>query len=291
MAGTTTNGSQPATDAGVPRTDWAEQRRHDEQLQLQRRLDAATEAAAVSARLAEEAAGDADAARATYAAERHSLDPEGKRGGSLTIAAFVACVLAVLDVAPAWWAAQALGGEQLDTWLVTGLLVAGLAGFAALLSHFKHGHVRYRDGRRQRNWSFWAAFAASAALVLIESGLRFDYLRTVMLDTYFGATIEAGLLALVTTALLWMSYVVLLRAEPIVLWKARRERDRLAKVAAARREEAAAAARQLANEKHATAALGNGHAEPHDALNARVHERGRATRSAADGDGPAGVAE
>jgi hypothetical protein len=88
---------------------------------------------------AEVATGEAELAQAAHHAEQQSTDPERRRRGSFPLAVFAAIVFAVLDVYPAWWAAQALNGDLRQTRIVAGLLVAGLAGFAAVVSYFQHG--------------------------------------------------------------------------------------------------------------------------------------------------------
>jgi hypothetical protein len=276
MAGSSSNGSvaAPEPPAGFDRTA---QRVHKELVDTQIRLDAAGKAETTAAEAAVATTREADMADRLYLAQRQRLDPDGKRPGSLLVAVIAAIALAVLDIFPALWAAEALGGNLRETRLVALLLVAGLAGFAALLSHFKHGHVPVRNGRRIRNWSLWFALAASIALVLIESGLRFDYLRTGGADTRLTAGIEAGLLALVTAGLLWMSYVVLLRAEPIALFLLRRERNKLLKAADARREEAVRAADDRLNEDRAAAAIGNAQSDRIDDLAQRLADLARET--------------
>jgi hypothetical protein len=234
---------------------------HRELLETQLRLDAASHDEATTEAAAAATASEADMAERLYLAQRQRVDPDGKRPGSLPLAIFAAIVFAVLDVGPARWAAEALGSSLRDTRIVTLLLVAGLAGFAVLLSHFKHGHVPVRDGRRRRNWSLWFALAASAALVVIESKLRYDFLRVTEGDNRMSAGFESGLLALVTAGLLWMSYVVLLRAEPVELFILRRRRNRLAAAAEARREEASLATARRLNEGRVAAGIANAQPE------------------------------
>ena len=218
-------------------------RRRLNALQIAEQREDAAHASAASA------TEEAEFAQAEYEGELQSVDPDAKRRGSLPWAVVAAGVLAGLDVFPAWWAAEALGGDYFETVLVTGLLVAGLAGFAALLSYFDHD-------RRRTSLRF--AFAAAVVLVLVESGLRFDYLVTVTDQGYRSAVIETGLLALVTSGLLWMSYVVLLRAESVALWRMRRQTKRLADEADALRGEAGGATRQRRNEEAALELINNG---------------------------------
>jgi hypothetical protein len=170
---------------------------------------------------AEEAAREADADERALDRAQMTVDADKKRRVWFPIAVFAALLFAVVDVIPAWWAAEALGGDYFETALVTALLVAGLAGFAALVSHFQH----------TRQWISWRfAVAASVALVVVESWLRFDYLTTTVEDVGLRqALTETGLLALVTGGLLWMSYVVLLRAEQVSIWRMRRQQKRLRK--------------------------------------------------------------
>jgi hypothetical protein len=145
-------------------------------------------------------------------AEQLRVDPSGSRRGSFSKAVTAAILLTLGEVVPAWWAAEALGGGLWATAIVAVLLVAALAGLAALLSHFKH------DANFK---AFDIARAVAALLVLVESGLRLVYLLVTSNVSLLQAALEVGLLALVTTGLIWVSYVILVRAESIAIYKQR----------------------------------------------------------------------
>ena len=228
------------------------------------------------------ATDEAEFAQAEYEAELQSVDPDGKRRGSLPFAVLAALLFALADIIPAWWAAEALGGGWFQTALVTGLLVAGLAGFAALLSYFQHE-------RRRTSMKF--AFGAAATLVVVESLLRLDYLLTTGDEGLRRALTEAGLLALVTAGLLWMSYVVLLRAESVSMWRMRRETSRLADQAAVLRDEATRATTQRWNEEAALDLVNSGQSaglpDLFDRLKARIAEMVAARRGRGAAAAPA----
>ena len=228
----TTNGAHAVADAGE-RVQGTMQRVFRRRL---RTLEAARRYADFARTRATEAGAEASLAEAELEAEQQSADPDGRRHASFWLSVLAAAVFAALDGWPAWWAAEALGGGYLETAVVTGLLVAGLTGFAALLSYFRH---------RDETLKFRFAFVAAAALVLIESGLRLDYLRTTTDDSLLRISIETGLLALVTAGLLWMSYEVLLRAESFQLNRLRRRTRARSKQAAEARKEADRAEKQV----------------------------------------------
>ena len=88
-------------------------------------------------------------------------DAEDRRFGSLPGAFAIAIVVSIVDVLPAYWAAQALGNGVTDTWLLTGILVAGLTGVAWMMSHYRNKGSR---------GPFLAAFLFTVALILVEAG-------------------------------------------------------------------------------------------------------------------------
>jgi hypothetical protein len=201
---------------------------------------------AAAAKVADEATEEAEFAVGELEAEFHSFDPSRKRRGHLDLAVLGATLLALLDVGPAWWAAEAVGGNQLETGIVTVLFVAGLAGFAALIGHFQHE-------RRRRSMTF--AVLAAAVLVLVETGLRLNFLITTSdLDTRSTIT-EAATLGLITAGLLWMSYVILARAESIALYRMRIETLALEQEARRLRTEATLVSTQREHEGEALRVL------------------------------------
>jgi hypothetical protein len=184
---------------------------------------------------AEEAQTEAYEARVEFEAEQIRVDPDGRRRGSLFAAVVIAIGLTLLDVVPAWWAAEALGGGLWATAVVALLLVAALAGLAALLSHFKHDEA-------QR--AFDIVLAGAVLLVLVESGLRLVYLLVTSSVGLMQAALEVGLLALVTGGLIGVSYVVLVWAEALAMYKLRLEVEGLEATAKAK-QAAAIRARML----------------------------------------------
>lgn len=239
MEGTTSNGSGDA-GATVPDGDPLQRRAQRTSRRRIRAYEVAVHNEELATKAADDATGEAEFAEAEHEGELQSVDPDSKRRGRLDLAIIAASLIALLDVAPAWWAAEALGGGMWQTALVTLLLVAGLAGFAALLSHFEH---------ERRRISLILAFIAAGLLVAIETGLRLDFLLTTRDDGLLRASIEAGLLALVTGGLLWMSYVVLRRAETVALYRMRLEKETLLREAKRRRTDASRATWQRGNEE------------------------------------------
>jgi hypothetical protein len=195
-------------------------------LAAQKHLNEAERAAEIQHRaagVADIARRDADEARRLYEAELHSLDPRAKRRGLLPLAIVVATVLAFVDFVPAWYAAEALGGDVNATAVMTVLLVAALAGFAALLGYFEHD--RNRAGLA-------VTVALLATLIVVETVLRYEYLVVVDGEGWLRAGLSAGLLGIVTSGLAGISYVILRRAEPVHLYRARKSLVRLEERAA-----------------------------------------------------------
>jgi hypothetical protein len=182
-----------------------------------------------AAAAADNALREAGDAKRLYEAERHSLDPRAKRRGLLPVAIVAAIVLACLDFVPAWYAAEALGGDMSATAVMSVLLVAALAGFAALLGYFEH------DGNRA---GLVVTAGLLAALVLVETVLRFEYLVVVDGEGWLRAGLSAGLLGIVTSGIAGIGYVVLRRAEPVHLYRARKSLARLEKRATSLADEA-----------------------------------------------------
>ena len=152
---------------------------------------------------------------ALVALEGHyiSVDENRQRRLSLVVCVAVAALLSAIDALPAWWASQALGGGLWETGLVTALLVAALAGFAALLSTFKHSEQRT---------GFVSAVVVSALLVALETGLRTQFLIVSKKDGWTEWLPDVAMLALVTGGLVWVSYAILVRAESIETYRLRR---------------------------------------------------------------------
>jgi len=144
-------------------------------------------------------------------------DAEDRRFGSLLGAFAIAIVVSIVDVLPAYWAAQALGNGVVDTWLVTGILVAGLTGFAWMMSHYRN------KGSRE---PFLAALFFTFVLILVEAFLRVRYLLVVNDMTTFDAALQGVVMAGVSGVLVWVGYLKLVDAEPYATWKRRRAAQR-----------------------------------------------------------------
>ena len=160
---------------------------------------------------------DDEAAWGALDQERALTDAEDRRFGSLLGAFVIAIVVSIVDVLPAYWAAQALGNGVTDTWLVTGILVAGLTGVAWMMSHYRN-----RGGRGQ----FLAAIFFTVALILVEAFLRVRYLLVVNDATVFDAALQGVVLAGISGVLVWVGYMKLVDAEPYATWKRRRSAQR-----------------------------------------------------------------
>jgi hypothetical protein len=144
--------------------------------------------------------------------ERVLNDPADRRFGSLPAAFAIAIGVTVVDVFPALWASEALGNGVTDTWLVTGILVAGLTAVAWMMSHYKNKRAR---------WQFLAALFLTCVLILVEGGLRMRYMLVVNNATELDALLQGSVLALISGVLVWIGYMKLVDAEPHTTWKRR----------------------------------------------------------------------
>ena len=160
---------------------------------------------------------DDEAAWGALDQERALTDAEDRRFGSLLGAFVIAIVVSIVDVLPAYWAAQALGNGVADTWLVTGILVAGLTGVAWMMSHYRN-----RGGRGQ----LLAAIIFTLGLIVVEAFLRVRYLLVVNDATVFDAALQGVVLAGISGVLVWVGYMKLVDAEPYATWKRRRSAQR-----------------------------------------------------------------
>jgi hypothetical protein len=165
----------------------------------------------------EAAKADDEAAWAALDQERSLSDAEDRRFGSLLWAFAITIVVSLVDVLPAYWAAQALGNGVTDTWLVTGILVAGLTGFAWMMSHHRN-----RGGR----WQLLVALGFTAGLILVEAVLRVRYMLVVNDATGLDAALQGLVMACVSGVLVWVGYIKLVDAEPYATWKRRRAAQR-----------------------------------------------------------------
>ena len=118
---------------------------------------------------------------------------------------------------PAYWAAQALGNGVTDTWLVTGILVAGLTGVAWMMSHYRNKGSR---------GPFLAALCLHRRLDPGRGVLRVRYVLVVNDATVFDAALQGAMMAGISGVLVWVGYMKLVDAEPYAAWKRRRAAQR-----------------------------------------------------------------
>ena len=130
-----------------------------------------------------------------------------------------------LDTVPCYFAAQALGADQVQTlaWTVLFLVLLGAGEFVLDL---------LRDGHRL----IWRGIAAVlTGFVFLLGVLRFSFLVTVGTQGLLAALAGAGLFTVVTASFVILGYRVLRVAETGVTAKARRDAKKCAKAAAAAR--------------------------------------------------------
>jgi hypothetical protein len=130
-----------------------------------------------------------------------------------------------LDSVACYFAAQALGADQVQTlaWTVLFLVLLGAGEFALDL---------FRDGHRL----IWRGIAAVlTGFVFLLGVLRFSFLVTVGIEGLLAALAGAGLFTVVTASFVILGYRVLRVAETGATAKARHEARKCAKAAAAAR--------------------------------------------------------
>jgi hypothetical protein len=209
--------------SGTPQTgQWRDQETDEMRRNAQQRAEQALDEKLIADRKAQDLAERAQEARVGLEGNQIALDPRRKRRIWLEWALAAAITVAAIDALPAYWAAEALGHGMLSTATVAAILVAALTGFAALITHFK------REGSRRM---FWCAAALAVAMIGVQTGLRLEFLIITSNTTWLGAALEAGLLAAITLSLVWVGYIILDHAEPVGIWRQRREVKRLQKEA------------------------------------------------------------
>lgn len=186
----------------------------------------------LAAAVAEQASRQAAEARARASAERHKASPHRQLGRRFATAA--ATALALLDVLPAYWTAEAFGLDQIPTLALTVLLCAALGGQMWLLDLFA------TKGRRV---TFWLLVALLGAGFVTIFALRLDYLQVTGYEGMPSAALGALALTGMSAALVAVGFVLLSHRRP----KAVASADRAARRAArADTQEAASAARTRA---------------------------------------------
>lgn len=172
----------------------------------------------------EEAVGFASQERATHLTIQAEY-PDRKAPFARQVA--IAGLTVALDAVACWFAAQAVGDNQLQTLLWAGLFLAVLASGEVALDY-------YRD-RSLRAWRL--VLAGLAAFVLGLGVLRYLFLSTVGVTGSGTAFVGAALFTAATAAFLLLGYRALRAAEKADAWKARRaarRADRLVQRAAGR---------------------------------------------------------
>jgi len=156
-----------------------------------------------------DAVGSAAQERAAHLAIQ-AEHPERKAPFARQLA--IAGLTVALDAIACWFAAQAVGDDQLQTLIWAGLLLAVLALGEVALDY-------YRD-RSMRAWRL--VLAGLAAFVLGLGALRYLFLSTVDVTGTGTALVGAVLFTAATAAFLLVGYRALRAAEKASAWKARR---------------------------------------------------------------------
>jgi hypothetical protein len=134
------------------------------------------------------------------------------RTASLLRQVFIAAFTVGLDGVACWFAAQALGNDQTETFLWTVLFLAVLASGALALDHYS-----------ERPGPAWRLLVTGLVVFVAGLGiLRFLYLATVGADGPVAALVGAGLFTLATAGFLVISYRALRAAEKFPAWQARK---------------------------------------------------------------------
>jgi hypothetical protein len=171
-------------------------------------------------KLARQGAGEEHDAHLAVQAEHPN------RRAPLVRQAVIAAASVGLDAVACWFAAQALGNDQLETVLWAGLFLAILAGGEVALDHYS-----------ERSRSAWCLLAAGLAVFVTGLGvLRFLFLDTVGTGGAIAALTGAALFTAATAGFVMIGYRALRAAETF-----RASRARLRARTAAREARAAAA--------------------------------------------------
>lgn len=166
-------------------------------------------------------------------AQRQRHDPDGKREGSLPLAAAGVAALSLVGIPAANRAAEVLAGLNDDLsgrWAWLAAIVAQLALAAALLSAMSSRRGRTGVG-------FKAAFAFATVTILTLSTLRLGYLLVVGVEWKPRLVLEPLAMALLEISVIWAGWLLLERAEPFAVYNARRK-NKNAKADEARSAEA-----------------------------------------------------
>lgn len=158
---------------------------------------------------ARKADSDRDAADLAYKTAQ-AEDPE-RRAPRLRQWLFAAGALC-LDAAACYFAAEALGGSQLETFAWAALFLAVLGAGELMLDHFSDGHhVVWR----------WIVFVLGVFIIMLGL-LRYSFLATVGAEGLLAALAGASLFTLATASFVIIGYRALRAAETGQIWRARR---------------------------------------------------------------------
>jgi hypothetical protein len=192
-------------------------------------------------REAENAQGRAVEARTSALAARRQRDPEGVRRLSRSVAFCGAGACALLDVIPADMAAQAFGLDRTDTYAITVLIVAAMAGAMLLLD------TGAAEGRHRG--LLYGAVGAGFGLLF---SLRVAFLTVAGADSPPGALLASAALTAVSAILVVFGSALLRRRMPKEVARAEAQDARATREAA---ETATALANAQAHNERARAAL------------------------------------
>jgi hypothetical protein len=209
-------------DVGVLISDFNAQNRQHEDLWT--RVLHAVHAVRNAAKNMRTALDRANQARLAYEAIQ-AEDPERRAHRPQQLALAVLTVF--LDAVACNFAAQALGNNQLQTYVWTALFLAVLAG-----GEFALDHYAYRDRR------VWRAVVILLTGFIAGLGvLRFSYLITVGTDSPLAALVGAALFTAATGVFVTVGYWALRRAETSRTARARRQARRASSEASASQEQ------------------------------------------------------
>jgi hypothetical protein len=209
-------------DVGILISNFNAQNRQHEDLWT--RVLHAVHAVRDAARSMRTALDQAKQMRLAYAAIQ-AEDPERRahRLRQLALAVFTV----FLDALACNFAAQALGNNQLQTYVWTALFLAVLVGGEFALDHYAY-----------RNRRVWRAVVILLTCFIVGLGvLRFSYLITVGTDSQLAALVGAVLFTMATGVFVTVGYWVLRRAETSRTARARRQMRRASSEASASQEQ------------------------------------------------------
>jgi hypothetical protein len=146
-------------------------------------------------------------ARMSSLVDKHNLD--GRRTLSFWVGSAIVIALVILDALPLNWAAQAFGLDQVDSWLITLILLAATIGAMAGLEVTRHE-------QRRRTALVGLILTAYAGLI----ALRTSFLVTVIGESVVAALLQAVVLSAISAALVFVGSAVLARTHPVRLSRA-----------------------------------------------------------------------